>query len=691
MYKNIEFVHNKKAPLSKVVNVADIPQSDGYYFDLLKDYGISLNAGQQQAVSAVDGPVLIVAGPGSGKTTVLTTRVGYMLQEKNIDPTKILLVTYTKEASSEMIGRLGRIPGVNTRSANQVHAGTYHAICLRMLRAEGFDFRILSNNRQQHILLKRILKEFELEESYSPEVVLNVISSWKNSLQTPGSIMPIDDVTEELIAIYRAYEEYKEENSLFDFDDILLEAFYLLQHSPEVLKKYQEQFEYILCDEFQDTSEVQYKIIQMLAEPHNNLCIVGDDDQCVYGFRAANSSFMINFPVLYPNCRQIILDINYRSTPNIVGFGNQVIGHNQHRIEKVLKSVSAETIDVCYNCPKTSDDEAQTLVEDIKRRVAEGEKLQDFAVIYRTHATGRAIFDKLLDADIPFVTFANKTVSFYENTFVRPILAVLKGATGVATAEDLIEAAPVFYIAKKDMKAVVERIENSANGIQKDSLERCLLQIADGRTGFMKESLIRKAKTLPEILKVKPAAAIHMIRKGDIDYERQLAVDARKTLSIHKEMVIENLDEVEQASRSHDTVQDFLSFVERVKEKNQAMEGLRKDPSLNAVKLMTIHTSKGLEFETVYAIGWTEGILPHSSAINTKNKAEDTNLNKEEMLEEERRLAYVVVTRAKRHLLISSPQKHRGYNADPSRFLLEALSQVELEEKRETTEVALIN
>lgn len=673
MYNSLERNFNKKAPLSEIINAKAMLKSTEYYFLLLDDYGISLNTAQQEAVRTVSGPVLVVAGAGSGKTTVLTSRIGYMVHERDIDPASILLVTFTKKASTEMIERLGRIPGISRQAAHSVHAGTYHSICLRILRAEGFDFQVLASERKQHMIIKRILKKMELHESYSPEAVLNVISGWKNTLITPAQVEPGSDVIVELQSIYKQYEAYKTSENLFDFDDILLEAYYLMLFREDVLTKYQEQYQYILCDEFQDTSFVQYEIIRMLAKPHDNLCIVGDDAQTIYSFRSAKSTFMLDFPNQYPTCKRIIMDINYRSTSNIVGIANALIKNNKKQIEKQLKSIASDSLEVMYHQPKSSDEEAAVIVDDIKRKIATGVSLGEIAIIYRTHATGRAIFDKLIDADLPFVTFSKRTESFYENTFVKPILSVLKAVHDSTDTDAIIEAAPIFYISRADMKTALAHLIADPIEVPSDLLKKALIHIANQKTGYFKQALIRKADSLFSLRNMKAAAAILEIRKGEIDYERQLEVDGRKTLSLHKEMVIETLDEIEQAARGFESIKSFLLFVERVIEKNKEMEKIRQVPDLEAVKLMTIHTSKGLEFDCVYGIGWSEGILPHASSIKSSKAKEDSDLTSEELLAEERRLGYVAVTRAKRYLHLSSPQQHRGRKVQISRFVEEAM------------------
>lgn len=559
------------------------------------------------------------------------------------------------------------------QAAKAVHAGTFHSVCLRILRNEGYDFNILSSERKQHFIIKSILKKQDLQDSYSPEAVLMYISGWKNSLITPEQVMPVNEVEIELQSIYKQYENYKSEQNQFDFDDILLEAYYLLKFDQTALTRYQEQYKYILCDEFQDTSSVQYEIILMLTKPHNNLCIVEDDDQTIYSFRSAKSSFMLDFPKTFPNCRQIIMDINYRSTANIVGIGNTLIENNDVRIKKQLKSVSDESVEVMYHQPRTSDEEATEIIADLVRKVGAGISLADIAVIYRTHATGRAIFDKLLEADIPFVTYSQKNVSFYETTFVKPILSVMKAISDSCDVESIIEAAPVFYVSKVEMQRAIDFVVAKNEPVSYLHLKKALYHVAGQKTGYFKQCLIRKADSLKSLREMKPAAAIHSIRKGEIDYEHQLEVDGRKTLSLHKEMVIESLDEVEQSARSSNNINDYLSLVERVIEKNKEMEKLRKIPDIEAVKLMTIHTSKGLEFDVVYAIGWSEGILPHASALKSSKRVEDSTLSNEQLLEEERRLGYVAVTRAKRFLHLSSPQYHRGRKVEFSRFIQNAM------------------
>lgn len=669
MYKDITRYFNKDLPVCRVHSSEERTQQTGY-FRALSEFGITLNPAQQEAVKTTEGPVLIVAGAGSGKTTVLTTRIGYMISECRIDPKKILLITFTKKAAVEMTQRLNYLPGVSTRETREVTSGTYHSICLKILRDEGYDFSVLHSERRQHLMIKSILKRYKLDNQYSPEDVVSVISYWKNQLCRPQDIEPINEIMAELKKIYISYENMKENEGLFDFDDMLLETYYLLLYNPLMLEKYQKRFNYILCDEFQDSSLLQYEIIKMLSDKHKNLCIVGDDAQTIYSWRSASAQFMLDFHLHYPNCKKVIMDINYRSTSNIIGISNSLIGENEKQIKKNLQSVNFVKTPIYFNSPDNSDVEAEDIVREIQEKRSKGASLKDMAVIYRTHATGRAIFEKLLLADIPFITYGKSKETFYDNSFVKPIIFLLQALIDPSDVGAIVHAAPIFYISRIDMERAIDHvvIENSGE-TPKDLFTKALVYVAMSKKDFQQTSLLSKIEALKEIKKQRPALAIKTIRAGVLGYEKQLEVDGRKSITIHKEMLIEMLDELEQASRYFEDITSFINFIEKVKEKNRQMEELRKNPDIEAVRLMTIHASKGLEFDTVFAIGWAEGILPHSSALDGEKS--DTNLSDFDLLEEERRLAYVTLTRAKTHLYLSAPMMHRGRACKDSRFLEE--------------------
>ncbi|MEK5209730.1 ATP-dependent helicase [Psychrobacillus sp. FSL H8-0510] len=673
MYTTLEKSFEKTAPLADIYIPNETNRDSEYYFQLLSDYGISLNPSQKEAVSTVNGPVLLIAGAGAGKTTALTCRIGYMIHTAKVDPSSILLVTFTKKASVEMVERLARIPGITRQASREVASGTYHSVCLRILREQGYDFSVLSSERRKHIMLKTILKRMGLQDEYSAETLASIISNWKNQMIRPAQVDISTPIMKELKDVYAAYEKMKDEQNLYDFDDMLLETYYLFTYEPSVLEIYQEKFKYILCDEFQDTSYVQYEIIRLLAEPYNNLCVVGDDSQTIYSFRSASYRYMVDFDKFYPNSIRVIMDINYRSVPSIVGFGNNIIHANTKQIKKTLQVVKSQPIPIYYSTPENSEEEANQIISQIKDKQLDGTSLKNIAIIYRTHATGRAIFDRLILADIPFVTYGKSNESFYQNTFIRPILALLRVVNNPLDVDAMIEAAPVFYISKADMQKTIDEVAGPYMGnLPNDFVNQALKRLADKKSGFQQRKLLEKVDALHDLKEMTAPQAIREIRKGVIGYDSQLEVDGRKTISIHKEVIAEILDEFEQASRGFANTQSFLSFIQRVEDKNREMEELRKIPDIEAVRLMTIHASKGLEFQVVYAIGWSEGILPHASSLDTK-KREDSPLEPLEALEEERRLAYVCVTRAKESLYISAPKRHRDKEVEPSRFIEEGL------------------
>ncbi|WP_051405148.1 ATP-dependent helicase [Bacillus cihuensis] len=672
MYQTLAQAYKKPSPLAEI-HTEPAVESEEYYFSLLSDYGIKLNKPQTEAVKAVDGPVLVLAGAGSGKTTVLTTRIGYMIYERDIDPSNILLTTFTKKAATDMIERLARIPGMNRSASRSVTAGTYHSICLRILREEGLQFSVLSSERRKHIMLKSILRKMDLHEAYSPEAVAAIISSWKNAQLRPDDIMGDSKIELELKSVYHSYEEMLEQSNLYDFDDLLIQCYYLLAFNPSILKKYQDRYKYILCDEFQDSSKVQYSIIQLLADSHKNLCVVGDDSQTIYSYRGARASFMINFDKVYPNCQKVVMDINYRSGPSIVGLANSIIKYNKNQIKKTLKVKKSENHQVSIMYPNNSDAEAELIVQDIIEKRNRGHELKDMAVLYRTHSTGRAIFDKLVMSDIPFITYGKGTETFYQNQFIRPMIALLRVATNQRDIDAIVESAPIFYIKRTEMKDMIDDlIRKRQNDIPKNLLYRVLLEYSEKLIGFRKESLLLKIRCLKKIGEMTAPRAIQEIRTGEINYEKQLELDKRKTITVHKELLIEILDEFEQSARGFSNVQSFLSFIDQVEEKNNEMDELRNQPDIEAVRLMTIHASKGLEFKIAYALSFIEGVIPHVASMDTEEK-EDSQQSSLEAIEEERRLAYVLTTRAKDHLYISVPKHHRDKKTTISRFLSEAL------------------
>jgi DNA helicase II / ATP-dependent DNA helicase PcrA len=674
------------SPLTSVDIVKD-SEKDAFYFRALEQKGIKLNENQIKAVRKTEGPLLIIAGAGSGKTSVLVSRIGYMLSVRDIPASDILVVTFTKKAAEEMKERIGHLPGITPRMKREIHTGTFHSVFLNILREQGEQRQVLGNEKYQQLIIKKILKEMGVQDDYQPESILSLISYLKNRMIRPSDIEANTPIEKEFKEIYRKYEEWKEDHNYMDYDDFLIETYYLFKFEPHILQLYQNRFRYIMVDEFQDTSYVQYELMKMLAAPQNNFCVVGDDAQTIYGFRGAESDFILNFHKEYPNTERVVLDINYRSIDSIVGLGNEVIKHNKRQIPKNLKSMKKSGNLPMYYRPRDADEEAKNIAELIQEAVERGEKnYRDFAVLYRTHAVSRAIYDELVLRKIPFITYG-KSQLFYEHTFVKPVLDILRLVINPNDEEALLSAAPVFYLKKDVVSKCLDHIAVEEEINQKtctNKVEKVIRMVSKQLKPFQQESLETKLFWLRKLKNYTPYRAIQIIREGDaFGYDKYLEMNKRKSLTFHKEMIVEMLNELENSAKKHQTILDYLNFIDNLIQRHQEMNELRQDENANVVKLMTIHQSKGLEFDTVFLIGVIENILPHKAALNAdeqedriqSEKAKEQNISKsDEAIEEERRLCYVAITRAKESLYLSAPRKHHEKEANESRFILEALS-----------------
>ncbi|WP_121616577.1 ATP-dependent helicase [Virgibacillus halodenitrificans] len=690
-YKKIIDVFNQ-APIAEKgstltsVDIVKDNERDTTYFRTLEQGGIRLNEKQIEAVRDTEGPLLIIAGAGSGKTTVLVSRIGYMLSVRNIPASDILLVTFTKKAAKEMKERIGRLPGITPKMKREIHTGTFHSIFLKILKEQGDKRKVLSNEKYKEIIIKKIFREMDVQDDYQPESILSLISYMKNQMVRPYDIEGETPIEKEFKEIYKKYETWKEDNNYLDFDDFLIETYYLLKFEPQILKYYQERFRYVMVDEFQDTSLVQYELMKLLVAPHNNFCVVGDDSQTIYGFRGAESDYILNFHKEFPTTTQVMLDINYRSIDSIVGLGNEVIKHNKRQIPKNLKSMQKSESFPMYYRPEDENEEARNVVDYIQGKVESGEKdYRDFSVIYRTHAVSRAIYDELVLRKIPFVTYGNNKL-FYENTFVKPIIDILRLVENPNDEEAIISVAPVFYL-KKDMVskcldqiAIEEELHQEPCG---NRIKRVIKMLLNKVKPFQKQSLEDKLLLLQRMKEMTPLRAIQTIRDSKaFYYDKYLEMNKRKSLTFHKEMVIEILNELESSARKHNTISNYLAFIDDLLTRHKEMNELRQGENANVVKLMTIHQSKGLEFNTVFLIGLIENILPHKAALNAdeqedrvqSKKAKQKKVSKtEEAIEEERRLCYVAITRVKESLYLSAPKTHHNKAADESRFIIESL------------------
>jgi DNA helicase II / ATP-dependent DNA helicase PcrA len=666
------------APLADIQTSRELVASgdqDAHYFRTLEQAGILLNSSQIEAVRHHDGPLLTLAGAGSGKTTVLICRTGYLIAVRRVNPRQILLLTFSSKAAAEMKERLGQLPAISPEAAGRVEARTFHSFFLYFLRRQGYEEEILSDTSRQHMLLKRIMRSMNLQDSYQPETLLSVLSSYKMNMIGLEDLPDKTDQEKELKEIFTLYERWKEENRKLDFDDVLLKSYYLLQRSPGLLEALQNRFRYVMNDEFQDTNKLQYKLLRMLAYPENNIMAVGDDDQTIYTFNGAKSEFILRFDKQFPGATVVTLDINYRSTDSIIGLGNEIIRRNVNRRKKTLKAVkpSAAAMAPRYMRPSDQDEEAASVIFHMLDAVEAGRRsLGDFAVLYRSASNARAILEQLVLRGIPFVDFGDGQL-LYEHGVVKPLIAHLRLSLHRRDFEAIENLAGSLYLNREKAMEHI-RAKDTPKPV-KGPLAHLLSY--PGLKEFQVTKIRERLEMIRSLAQMKPAEAIALMRKSF--YDAYLDADKRQQLTQHKETLREMLDETEQSAGRFDSVEAFVTYIDEVSEKASESARSRREEQGDKIALMTIHKSKGLEFPAVFLIGASEGSLPHSSALEADRMADayvakDGKDKTAAALEEERRLAYVAVTRAKEELFISSPALYRGKKAAVSRFVLAAFS-----------------
>ncbi|MRH43900.1 AAA family ATPase [Aquibacillus halophilus] len=664
LVKNATLADNKTS-----VELVNDSEKDASFFRSLEEEGINLNKQQIEATRHFDGPALVLAGAGSGKTRVLTSRTGYLISVKKVNPKTIMLVTFTKKAADEMKTRISQLPGLTKQITNTITVGTFHSIFYRLLKSRGYNQQVLSSEKRKQLTVKLILKEKNLNDSYEPETLLAILSSFKNKMQSIDDFPSKTSVEKEIKEILQKYEYWKKDNNLIDFDDMLLEAYHLLKKDEQLLQSMQVRFNYILCDEWQDTNPIQFELIKLISKPNNNLFVVGDDDQTIYTFNGADSSIILKFEKLYPNTKVITLDINYRSTASIIGLANQVIEFNQFRNKKTLIATNTSENPPYYLRPNSTDDEAIKIIEKITMDVQNGSRCySDFVILHRTNSSSRAIFDQLVIKGIPFITYT-KGETFYEQNIVKPVIDHLRLSLQPADVQAIETILPTLFINRSKGIYHIEA-EQLLNPVKKPIKHLLSLH---GLRDFQKKQIQDRVKLIENLKDLKPVQAIKRIRDS---YDNYLEANERKNITLHKEMVLETLAEIEASAAKFNTVAEYVAFIDDVIEKNKEMETIRRVPDANAISLMTIHRSKGLEYPVVFLTGASEGILPHSSALEANDRKDlisaDKGLKKvTTAIEEERRLAYVAITRAKQELYVSSPAYYRGEQVEISRFILD--------------------
>ena len=622
---------------------------------------VKLNKNQAQAVAHIAGPCMVLAGPGSGKTRIISQRIVSMVLDHDIPPTRILAISFTKASSLEMKKRTLAY-GKDDR-LNKVSFGTFHSSFFRILRRyAGVSLEDLLLDLDRFKLVRSILKYLKISNYNDDDVLdlLNEISLVKNELVDYRDYDSKSFEQEIFQKAYRLYEDEKKRHGKIDFDDMLIQAYDLLNNDPAILSIVRQVFKYILIDEFQDINRVQFELIRLIAGQENNLFVVGDEDQSIYGFRGARPDFMLEFDQYFPSARHILLDTNYRSSKDIVDLSLGLIKKNKKRHPKDLKAFSKDPARISYIYPKDTDDEARLVADQIFDRVGsqKGADYGDFAVIYRTNRQARAFVDAFMDKRIPFILKdAPKTI--YDHWVSLDIIAYLRIAMEIGSGGDWARVInkPFRYISKKSLA----KAEASMDFLD------CLLNDEDIKD-FQKKNLEDLYIDLNYVRGLSPQYGISYIRTT-LDYDRYI-LDYCHERRIKSQQIVEILDELEAAAGPYRTILDFFKHIDQVREEVKKNADKTAGSSLatsadKGVVLTTMHSSKGLEFDNVYIVGVNEGIVPYQLG-------DDSKLD----IEEERRLLYVAITRAKRVLVISSPLKRFGKKIGQSQFLKE------LQEKR---------
>ncbi|MBU8877495.1 UvrD-helicase domain-containing protein [Bacillus sp. FJAT-29790] len=627
------------------------------YLHTLVKSGVNLDQAQADAVSRTDGPLLVLAGAGSGKTRVLTTRTAFMIHEKEIDPKSIMLVTFTAKAAAEMKERLTTYPNMERGKIQQIVSGTFHSLFYRILTFHSPEKwnsnKLLSQGWQREQIVKQAGRDLHLDEKeFAYDLALQQIGFWKNSLVPPSRVKPESAWEERVANLYMHYEQAKENDGLFDFDDMLTGCYTFFQNEPSILEVYQNRFQHFLIDEFQDINKVQYELIKMLSAKTKNVCAVGDDDQSIYAFRGSDPQYLLMFEKDFPGAEVVILNRNYRSAHEIVATANQIIVQNkQRRTKKMHAQFTSENAPVLFY-PYDEEEEATSIVTDIQEKISEGYEPRDFAILFRTHTGSRAVFERLANSSLPF-KIDQDAESFYERFIVKSMLSFLQLSLNEEDQGAIRNILPALFVKQSVLKDLM------AESILKDcSLLECLKYI---KTGFsFQESKLKKVIPVTRSLaKMSPLAAIETIEKelGYQDFIKKRGNEGNKL-----EKGSDDLKDLKVAAKNFTSIQEFLDHAEHMKAMNKEMKQFSKK-NVNAITLSTIHRAKGLEYKAVYIVGAVDGSLPHDHALEAYRNGDFAPI------EEERRLLYVAITRAMKHLYISVPEKRRGKKAYPSRFL----------------------
>lgn len=613
----------------------------------------TLNDEQKEAVEYLNGPLLVLAGAGSGKTKVLTSRIAYLI-DKGISPYNILAITFTNKAAAEMKSRVVKLVG---GEANSMQISTFHSFGLKLIR-ENNDLLGLDNNfaifdvEDSITAIKRVLKRLDIDSNkYTPKSFHNKISSLKNDLITSGEYSKFarDDFEQLVIKVYTEYEKEKQNDNAVDFDDLLLLPIKLFREHKNILEKYQERFKYILIDEYQDTNEAQYILTKLLANRYQNICVVGDSDQAIYGFRGANFKNILNFEKDYKLCKTIILKKNYRSTKNILDAANSVIKNNKLRHEKELESVKGDGELITYYRAKNGLDEIKFVADEITK-LKENNSLDEIVVLYRTNAQSRLFEEEFLKRGIPYRIIG--AINFYARREIKDLMAYLKVINNPRDAISLLRA-----------------INTPKRGIGNKSIEDIITKSNEAGISLFDAITMGKALTFKNLILELQEESSHLSLTELVDLvldKSGLKEELEKENSIEAETRLENLEEFKSITKSFEDKYGLISLPDFLYEVSLISDNTEITDSSDRVTLMTIHAVKGLEFDNVFITGLEEGLFPHMNSMNSNSE-----------IEEERRLCYVAITRARNKLYITNARTRILYGQEQANIVSRFINEID--------------
>ena len=625
---------------------------------------LGYNDKQKEAILKTDGPILVIAGAGSGKTKVLTTKIAYLV-ENGIPTDNILAITFTNKAAKEMKDRVINMLG---SEGHEIRISTFHSFGVYLMQKHynelGYqkNFTILDSDDSLTII-KRIMKDLNIDpKEYNPRAIRNAISSAKNELISSLEYerYASDNFSGKVLEVYTRYEQKLLINNSLDFDDLLFLPIKLFRTKPEILKYYQEKYQYILVDEYQDTNEAQYILIKMLSAKNRNICVVGDESQSIYSFRGSNYRNILNFEKDYKDCTTILLEQNYRSTSTILDSANDVIKNNKHRKDKKLWTENGIGEKIEYYKALDEKDEANYVVKNIENLINNNTNKSEIAVLYRTNAQSRVMEEALLKSNIPYKVVGS--FYFYNRKEIKDLICYLKL---IYNKYDDISLQRIINTPKRGIGE--KTIENLQNKAQENNI--CMYDAIESGKELTFKNIIEEIISIKDNYSLTELVDIVLDKSG-------MKQELESEKSIESEIRLENLEEFKSITKAFEEKNGLISLEDFLTEISLVSDVTEHKDETDVVTLMTVHSAKGLEFENVFLIGMEEGIFPHNNSFESS-----------EAIEEERRLCYVAITRAKKRLWLVNANHRLIYGMDnfnkPSRFIDEINKEYINEEKTE--------